>query len=61
MTKELLIEILKHNGNLYTVIDSLIDMNKNYFDSIQEIYASSSYIIPKHDRYTWMIGSERML
>jgi hypothetical protein len=27
MTKELLIEILKHNGNLYTVIDSLIDMN----------------------------------
>jgi hypothetical protein len=53
MTKELLIEILKYNGNLYTVIDAFIQMNygNNYSCIIQELYETTmSYKKPDESK-----------
>lgn len=54
MTKELIIEILKHNGNLYTVIDNFIAMNygNGYFIYIKQIYEETIAIV-----YPKQIGS----
>lgn len=43
MTKELLIEILTYNGNLYTVTDNFINMNygNDSFNIINSLYFDS--------------------